>query len=346
MIPPAFIAALATLRREILSNRYGQTARLIAMVASDSHCEGKSNQDRFNAMEHRNWEQGFEAYDQGFGPLTRQPIPTLLAHANFPPADGEGRTIFRLLDVATGPGFVLSAAINSALSIDERQQSFQLTGLDITKNFLSLAEQRICLQLQQDQQQLEKITVDFVEGSAESLPFSDEIFDSIICNFGILHFFSPESFLRESYRVLRPGGKVSFTAWAPPARTEGFRIARESIAEAGNPYVVGLPEGPNFFDFGCPEHAMTVLKSIGFERVYSVELSEMKWLNVKNGAMLYDVLLNGTSRTREVLLGQTLEEGRAVQSLMAKKYDSTTDGGKMPLSMPAVVTSGQKPFSS
>ena len=317
------------------------------MVPSDGHCEEKNNQDRFNAMEHRNWEQGFEAYDQGFGPLTRQPIPTLLAHANFPPDDGDGRTICRLLDVATGPGFVLSAAINSALSTDEkRQQSFQLTGLDITKNFLSLAEQRISLQLQQDQQQSEKITVDFVEGSAESLPFSDEIFDSIICNFGILHFFSPESFLRESYRALRPGGKVSFTAWAPPTRTEGFRIARESIAEAGNPNVVGLPEGPNFFDFGCSGHAMTVLKSIGFEKVYSVELSEMKWLNVKNGQMLHDVLLNGTSRTREVLLGQTQEEGRAVQSLMAKKYDSTTDGGKMPLSMPAVVTSGQKPFSS
>ncbi len=297
-------------------------------------------------MELRNWEQGYQAYDQGFGPLTRQAIPTLLAHADFPPANGEGRTICRLLDVATGPGFVLSAAINSALSTDERQQSFQITGLDTTKNFLTLAEQRIYSQLQQEQQHSKKIAFDFVEGSAESLPFSDDIFDSIICNFGILHFFKPENFLRESYRVLRPGGKVSFTAWAPPTRTEGFRIASESIAEVGNPNVVGLPEGPNFFDFGYPEHAMTVLKSIGFEKVDSVELSGMKWFNVENGQMLHDILLNGTSRTREVLLGQTQEEKAAVQILMAKKYDSITDGGKMPLSMPAVVTSGQKPFSS
>lgn len=81
---------------------------------------GKQNQDRFNEMEHQNWEQGFEVYDQEFGLLTQQTVPNLLASASFPPThdnnDDEGQLV-RLLDVATGPGFVLSAAVDT-LSID------------------------------------------------------------------------------------------------------------------------------------------------------------------------------------------------------------------------------------
>ncbi len=77
--------------------------------------------------------------------------------------------------------------------------------------------------------------------------------------------------------------------------------------------------------------------------VNSIELSEMKWNNINNGAMLYDVLLNGTSRTREILLGQTPEETTAIQALMSNKFDSITGGGMVPLAMPAVVSSGQKP---
>ena len=62
--------------------------------------EKNQNQDRFNDMEHRNWELGYEVYDQGFGPLTQQTISTLLASADFPPADYDEGRLVRLLDVA------------------------------------------------------------------------------------------------------------------------------------------------------------------------------------------------------------------------------------------------------
>ena len=342
---PAFInfVALATRRHCIPGSRYGRT--LCARMASTEGQHGPNhddNQHRFNEMEHRNWEQGYDAYDQGFGPLTRQTIPTLLTNAGFPPTTKDEDRTARLLDVATGPGFVLSAAIDGALT---KQNQFHLTGLDITQNFLTLAEQRISDQMQQHTQQTKNIKVDFVEGSAEALPFSDNTFDSIVCNFGILHFFNPDVFLQESFRVLRPGGKVSFSAWAPPTRTEGFRIALESIAEAGNPNVEGLPDGPAFFDYGDSEQATKVLEKLGFENTQSVELTDMTWDNVQNSSMLYQILLNGTSRTREILLGQTSEETAAIQKMMEDKFVSITDGEK-PLSMPAVVTSGQKPLTN
>ena len=307
--------------------------------------------ERFFEMEQRNWEQGFAAYDVGFGPLTRQTIPTLLSDGGFSPSTVHDDRQFKLLDVATGPGFVLTAAIDAAMKLDlpkESSTNFQFTGLDITQNFLLMAKQRINAQLQEElkqQQQQPQVTIDFVEGSAESLPFDDESFDSIVCNFGILHFFHPHRFLSESYRVLRPGGRLSFSAWAPPTRTEGFRIALGSIAEVGNPNVEGLPDGPNFFDFGDSNQATNALKEIGFVDIKSNELSEMKWTSIKNGSELYDVLLQGTSRTREILLGQTQEDSAAIASLMIQKYDAITDSGKRSLAMPAVITSGCKPTS-
>ena len=251
------------------------------------------------------------------------------------------------MDVATGPGFVLSSTIDTILSKtsnrDVNKDQYHLTGLDITDNFLSLAKQRIDTQLE-ERKATNQIKVDYVKGSAESLPFDNDAFDSITCNFGILHFYNPATFLSESYRVLKPGGRISFSCWSPPARTEGFRIALESIAEAGNPNVEGLPSGPQFFDFGDSEQAQRQLDKVGFENIKSEELSHMSWNNLKDGVILYDVLLNGTSRTREVLLGQTAEQTAAIQALVVTKYNQVTDCGARPLLMPTLITSGTKPI--
>ena len=325
-----------------------RTMTISTTDSDDTIVDDDNKGERFFEMEQRNWEQGFAAYDAGFGPLTRQTIPTLLSDGGFSPSTLRDDRQFKLLDVATGPGFVLTAAIDAAMKLDLPSTNFQFTGLDITQNFLQMAKQRINAQLQEEhkqQQQQQQVTIDFVEGSAESLPFDDGSFDSIVCNFGILHFFHPDRFLSESYRVLRPGGRLSFSAWAPPTRTEGFRIALGSIAEVGNPNVEGLPDGPNFFDFGDSNQATNALKEIGFVDIKSNELSEMKWTSITNGSELYDVLLQGTSRTREILLGQTQEDSAAIASLMIQKYDAITDSGKRSLAMPAVITSGCKPTS-
>jgi SAM-dependent methyltransferase len=307
--------------------------------------------DAFFQMEHANWEEGFKAYDDGFGPLTQQTIPTLLSRAGFPPLKHrDGDFPYAFLDVATGPGFVLSAALDVALNSSGEMSdhpSIQFTGLDITHNFLALAKQRMDSQIEnQKQNSSRKVNVQWVVGNAEalSLKFPQDTFDSIVCNFGILHFFSPDSFLSEAYRVLRPGGKISFSAWAPPSRTEGFGITLQSVAEVGNPNV-DLPEGPDFFRFGDTREAVETMQLLGFENVDSVELSEMRWNNVKDGLTLYDILLNGTVRTKEILRRQTPEQASAIKILVADKYKDVTNGGSRHLKMPAVVTSGQKPMS-
>jgi SAM-dependent methyltransferase len=47
-----------------------------------------------------------------------------------------------------------------------------------------------------------------VRGIAESLPFRDAAFDRIVCQGSLDHFVAPDDFMRETARLLRPGGRV------------------------------------------------------------------------------------------------------------------------------------------
>jgi len=49
--------------------------------------------------------------------------------------------------------------------------------------------------------------LDSVQGDAEHLPFADNIFDCYVIAFGIRNVTNIDAALKESYRVLRPGGK-------------------------------------------------------------------------------------------------------------------------------------------
>lgn len=52
----------------------------------------------------------------------------------------------------------------------------------------------------------------FVEGVGEHLPFRSDTFDAITCLEVLEHSYSPENFVEEVYRVLKPGGVAVFMA--------------------------------------------------------------------------------------------------------------------------------------
>jgi SAM-dependent methyltransferase len=102
-----------------------------------------------------------------------------------------------LLDVATGTGNVaIPAAAAGAI----------VTGLDLTPQLLALARERAVKA---------NVSVSWIEGDAEELPFASDSFDRVTSCFGVMFAPRQERSATELSRVARPGARVVFTAWTP-----------------------------------------------------------------------------------------------------------------------------------
>ena len=108
-----------------------------------------------------------------------------------------------VLDLATGTG-------DLALAL-ARIPGTRITGLDIARDMLALAEQK-------GARSRHGKGIRWVHGDGESLPFEDRSFDAVTIAFGIRNYEDPLQGLREMHRVLRPGGKVYVLEFSRPRK--------------------------------------------------------------------------------------------------------------------------------
>ena len=102
-----------------------------------------------------------------------------------------------VLDVATGTGNVaLRAAAAGA----------RVVGLDLTPELFATARRR---------EAEYRVTVEWMEGDAEALPFDDASFDHVLSVFGVQFAPRHEVTAAELARVCRPGGHVGLVNWTP-----------------------------------------------------------------------------------------------------------------------------------
>lgn len=100
----------------------------------------------------------------------------------------------RVLDVACGTGVLAREAL-SRTSAGEF-----VTGLDPSAGMLEVAKELAP-------------SVEWRQGMAESLPFSDASYDAVVSQFGLMFFNDRSEALRQVLRVLRPGGRIAFAVW-------------------------------------------------------------------------------------------------------------------------------------
>jgi ubiquinone/menaquinone biosynthesis C-methylase UbiE len=267
----------------------------------------------FHDFEHQGWsaQDTTIGYHDHLSPVTRQVIGPLLDAAKV----GRGA---RVLDVATGAGYAAAAAAErSAVAI----------GVDFSATQLTLARQHYP-------------DIEFREGDAGTLLFPDAIFDAVISNFGIPHFPDPDAFLSEAFRVLRSGGRVAFSAWAPPQESVGFGIIYRAIQAHGRTDV-DLPPGPDFFLFGNPIQCERSLHAAGFQSVRSTKVPQI-W-RLSSPDHLLEAYMKGTVRAAALLRAQTPEALGAIREEVRKAVGAYARDGAVELMMLSIVAAAEKP---
>ncbi|HTR12942.1 MAG TPA: methyltransferase domain-containing protein [Roseiarcus sp.] len=68
------------------------------------------------------------------------------------------------------------------------------------------------------------------QADALDLPFTDESFDAVICQFGVMFFPDRISGYRETRRVLKPNGRFLFNVWDRIEANDFARIATEAVS--------------------------------------------------------------------------------------------------------------------
>lgn len=267
--------------------------------------------DAFKIFERAGWESAVDAYDSGFGALTIQSIAPLLD------AVGAGSGV-RLLDVATGPGYVAAAAV---------QLGAVVTAIDFSAPMLAAAAKKYP-------------NIEFRDGDAEELPFRDASFDAVTMNFALLHLGRPDQALAEARRVLRPGGKFAFTVWAKPEEAAAFGITLGSVQTHGT-MSVALPEGPPFFRFSEWTECARSLIAAGFAEP-KIQKIPQTW-TLPSAEALFETMQTATVRTAGLLSRQSPEALRSIRVMMANASRLYERNGIIELPMPAILASAVKP---
>ncbi|HEV7364950.1 MAG TPA: class I SAM-dependent methyltransferase [Gemmatimonadales bacterium] len=196
-----------------------------------------------------------EFYHRYLGPLLSAGYATDLAGRlrSLPANDG------CVLEVAAGTG-VLTERLRSRLPPEVR-----LTATDLNAPMLDLAKRRIAGPM--------AAGITWRVADAGSLPFNDECFDAVVCQFGVMFFPDKGQAARETYRVLRPSGQWLFNVWGSWAENSFGPIVHEAIASF-------FPDDPPQFNrvpfgFHDPVALRDLVLGAGFPEPEITELTRM-----------------------------------------------------------------------
>jgi SAM-dependent methyltransferase len=119
-----------------------------------------------------------------------------------------------VLETAAGTG-VLTRAIASQLPASAR-----IVASDLNQPMLDRAAARA-----------HDPRIEWRQADALALPFEDQSFDIVACQFGVMFFPDKVQGYKEARRVLKPGGRFLFSVWDNISQNEFANVVTEALAE-------------------------------------------------------------------------------------------------------------------
>lgn len=155
----------------------------------------------------------------------------------------------RVIELAAGTGIV-SRKLRDRLPPDT-----SLLVTDLNAPMLDVARSKFA----------EGEDVEFAVADATQLPYDDDAFDLMVCQFGVMFFPDKPAAFREAARVLKPGGRFVFNVFSAMEENPYSQIAYAVPAQ----FFAGTP--PGFykvpFHYGHPEIVCADLTAAGWRKV-------------------------------------------------------------------------------
>jgi len=135
----------------------------------------------------------------------------------------------RVLDLCCGAG---ASVLPAARAVGAEGS---VTGVDITAPLLDQARARM--------ESAGLPNVELIRADATATGLDDASFDAVLCVFGVFFVDDMPGFVREMWRMVRPGGRLAVTTWGPgvwdPASSvfwEAVRQVRPDLHRSFNPW--------------------------------------------------------------------------------------------------------------
>jgi trans-aconitate methyltransferase len=231
---------------------------------------------------------------------------------NFPAILPEVTPGAHVLDLCCGQGNVTEALLKA---------NFSVVGADFSPKMLAHARKRVP-------------GGEFVEADAQDLSFNDQDFDTVVCNFGMMHIPDQPQALREIRRVLKPDGQFIMTSWCgPDIISPVFQVFYSSVQEHGDSSVT-MPDSPDFHQFANEEKTHALLTDVGFDIVSHRQI-DCFWL-LDAPELLAEIFQQGAPRGGYLLTQQPADNRAAIKNAVTDKVrERFSDGDKWRAPIPA-----------
>ncbi|MGZ6651279.1 MAG: class I SAM-dependent methyltransferase [Solirubrobacteraceae bacterium] len=268
--------------------------------------------DAFDALEAVSWEEKAAAYERFFGVIAGRVVEPLLAAASV----GVGA---RVLDVATGPGWVAAQAAELGASV---------VGVDVAEAMIARARSA-------------HPQLDFRRADAHELPFADASFDAVVGNFAIMHLSRPERAVAQCARVLRPGGRLALTAWADPSEHRLVGVLLDAVAEARAMPPADLPRSPDFFRFSDDEEFAAALRQQDLADPVVTGITFMH--RCASADELWDGMLGATVRASALITRQPQDARQRIRAAFDRLASGYRRGDVLEMPVAVKLATARKP---